>query len=61
MTNTNDFIWHLVKGRIQIGLVPDISNAVNMAPVDHVMALVAAASCVPFIGSLGNGGTLGLG
>jgi L-aminoadipate-semialdehyde dehydrogenase len=44
VTNTDDFIWRLVKGCIQLGLVPDINNTVNMVPVDHVAAAVAAAS-----------------
>lgn len=36
VTNTDDFIWRLVKGCIQLGLVPNINNTVNMVPVDHV-------------------------
>jgi L-2-aminoadipate reductase len=44
VTNTDDFIWRLVKGCIQLGLVPDINNTVNMVPVDHVAAAVGAAS-----------------
>ena len=32
-----------------------------MVPVDHVAALVAAASRAPFIGSPGNGGETGTG
>lgn len=49
VTNTDDFIWRLVKGCIQLGLVPDIINAVNMVPVDHVAALIASASRAPFL------------
>jgi L-aminoadipate-semialdehyde dehydrogenase len=44
VTNTDDFIWRLVKGCVQLGLVPDINNTVNMVPVDHVAAAVGAAS-----------------
>lgn len=43
MTNTDDFIWRMVKGCLQLGLIPDINNSVNMVPVDHV-ALLASLS-----------------
>ncbi|KAJ3415308.1 large subunit of alpha-aminoadipate reductase [Chytridiales sp. JEL 0842] len=36
VTNTDDFLWRLVKGCIQLGQVPRISNVVNMCPVDYV-------------------------
>jgi L-aminoadipate-semialdehyde dehydrogenase len=36
VTNTDDFIWRLVKGCIQLGKVPRISNVVNMCNVDYV-------------------------
>ena len=36
VTNTDDFVWRLVKGCIQLGLVPDIHNTINLSPVDHV-------------------------
>lgn len=45
VTNTDDFIWRLVKGCIQLGLAPDINNTINMVPVDHV-ALCTALSAV---------------
>jgi L-aminoadipate-semialdehyde dehydrogenase len=44
VTNTDDFIWRLVKGCIQLGLVPDINNGVNMVPVDHVALAIGAAT-----------------
>ncbi|KAK0569390.1 large subunit of alpha-aminoadipate reductase [Tilletia horrida] len=49
VTNTDDFLWRLVKGCQQLGLVPDMHNTVNMVPVDHVaritsLAAIAAAS-----------------
>lgn len=49
VTNTDDFIWRLVKGCIQVGLVPDINNSINMVPVDHVArcAVVATVSPLP--------------
>ena len=47
MTNTDDFLWRLVKGCIQLGLVPDINNTVNMVPVDHVARCCALAAVAP--------------
>lgn len=48
MTNTDDFIWRMVKGCIQLGVVPNINNTINMVPVDHVALCtsLAAVSCV---------------
>ena len=43
VTNTDDFIWRMVKGCLQLGLIPDINNHVNLTPVDHV-ALLASLS-----------------
>lgn len=43
VTNTDDFLWRLVKGSIQLGLVPDMHNTVNMTPVDHVARVVSLA------------------
>ncbi|KAJ3092157.1 large subunit of alpha-aminoadipate reductase [Quaeritorhiza haematococci] len=40
--NTDDFLWRLVKGCIQLGEVPRIANVVNMCPVDYVASAVAA-------------------
>lgn len=50
ITNTDDFIWRLVKGCIQLKLVPDISNTVNMVPVDYVAAVVAFSGISPSSG-----------
>lgn len=47
MTNTDDFIWRLVKGCIQIGFIPDIGNAVNTVPVDRVAGVTALAGILP--------------
>ncbi|KAJ3196901.1 large subunit of alpha-aminoadipate reductase [Irineochytrium annulatum] len=41
VSNTDDFLWRLVKGCIQLGKVPRISNVVNMCPVDYVADSVA--------------------
>ncbi|KAI9444302.1 alpha-aminoadipate reductase Lys1p [Lactarius indigo] len=47
VTNTDDFIWRLVKGCIQLGLVPDINNTINMVPVDHVAFCISLAAVSP--------------
>ncbi|KAL1920377.1 uncharacterized protein VTP21DRAFT_754 [Calcarisporiella thermophila] len=41
VSNTDDFIWRLVKGCVELGSVPQINNAVNMCPVDYVARCVA--------------------
>ncbi|UZJ52385.1 hypothetical protein CBS101457_001705 [Exobasidium rhododendri] len=43
VTNTDDFIWRLVKGSVQLGLAPDMHNTVNMTPVDHVARIISLA------------------
>ncbi|KAJ3106195.1 large subunit of alpha-aminoadipate reductase [Phlyctochytrium planicorne] len=45
--NTDDFLWRLVKGCIQLGKVPRIANVVNMCPVDYVANSVAAIAGSP--------------
>lgn len=37
----------MVKGCIQLGLVPDINNTVNMVPVDHVARCTSLAAIAP--------------
>lgn len=37
----------MVKGCVQLGLVPDINNTVNMVPVDHVARCTALAAIAP--------------
>lgn len=44
VTNTDDFLWRLVKGCIQLGKVPDIHNSINMVPVDHVARITAVSA-----------------
>ena len=44
VTNTDDFLFRLVKGCAQLGLVPDMHNTVNMVPVDHVARITVLAS-----------------
>ncbi|PPQ87686.1 hypothetical protein CVT25_011453 [Psilocybe cyanescens] len=47
VTNTDDFIWRMVKGCVQLGLVPDINNSINMVPVDHVARCTSLAAISP--------------
>ncbi|KIY45047.1 large subunit of L-aminoadipate-semialdehyde dehydrogenase [Fistulina hepatica ATCC 64428] len=47
VTNTDDFIWRMVKGCVQLGFVPNINNTVNMVPVDHVALCAAQAAVAP--------------
>ncbi|KAG1902355.1 uncharacterized protein F5891DRAFT_1127669 [Suillus fuscotomentosus] len=47
LTNTDDFIWRMFKGCVQLGFVPDINNTVNMVPVDHVARCTALAAVEP--------------
>ncbi|KAF8318757.1 alpha-aminoadipate reductase Lys1p [Clavulina sp. PMI_390] len=47
VTNTDDFIWRMVKGCIQLGQVPDINNTVNMVPVDSVARYSALSAITP--------------
>ncbi|KAH9939847.1 alpha-aminoadipate reductase Lys1p [Amylocystis lapponica] len=52
VTNTDDFLWRMVKGCVQLGLVPDINNTVNMVPVDHVARCTSLAALEPLPGPL---------
>ncbi|KAJ3101512.1 large subunit of alpha-aminoadipate reductase [Phlyctochytrium bullatum] len=45
--NTDDFLWRLVKGCIQLGKVPRVANVINMCPVDYVANAVATISGSP--------------
>ena len=44
VTNTDDFIWRLIKGCIELGQVPNINNAVNLCPVDYVAQCVVSVA-----------------
>src|SRR5882762_1340351 len=37
----------MVKGCVQLGLVPDINNTINMVPVDHVAKCTSLAAIAP--------------
>ncbi|KAH3663554.1 hypothetical protein OGAPHI_004955 [Ogataea philodendri] len=45
--NTDDFLLRMLKGCVEIGEYPDISNSVNTVPVDHVARVVVAAALHP--------------
>lgn len=45
--NTDDFLIRMIKGCVQLGVIPDIYNSVNMVPVDHVARVVVATSFHP--------------
>jgi len=47
VTNTDDFIWRMVKGCVQLGLTPNMNNTVNMVPVDHVALATTMAAVLP--------------
>ena len=44
VTNTDDFLFRLVKGSAQLGLIPDMDNTINMVPVDHVARVTTLAA-----------------
>lgn len=45
--NTDDFLLRMVKGSAELGSYPDITNRVNMVPVDHVARVVVASALNP--------------
>ncbi|KAI9772817.1 MAG: large subunit of alpha-aminoadipate reductase [Candelina submexicana] len=52
VTNTDDFLIRMIKGCVQLSKRPDISNTVNMVPVDHVAHAVVASAFFPSNSSL---------
>lgn len=44
VTNVDDFLIRMLKGCIQLSAQPDISNTINMCPVDFVARLIVAAA-----------------
>ncbi|CAO3670007.1 unnamed protein product [Umbelopsis vinacea] len=42
VTNTDDFVWRLMKGCTELGYIPSMSNLINCCSVDYVAASVAA-------------------
>ena len=47
VTNADDFLIRMLKGCIQLSAQPDISNTINMCPVDFVARLIVAAATHP--------------
>lgn len=45
--NTDDFLLRCLKSAVQLGKIADISNTVNMVPVDHVAQVVVATALNP--------------
>ncbi|KAK6198711.1 alpha-aminoadipate reductase [Scheffersomyces amazonensis] len=46
-SNTDDFLLRMLKGSAELGLYPDITNNVNMVPVEHVARVVVATAFHP--------------
>lgn len=46
-SNTDDFLLRMLKGCAELGAFPDITNNVNMTPVDHVARVVVATALHP--------------
>lgn len=45
--NTDDFLARMMKGCVQLGVIPNIHNTINMVPVDHVARVVVASAFHP--------------
>lgn len=46
-SNTDDFLLRFLKGCAELGSYPDITNNINMVPVDHVARVVVATALHP--------------
>lgn len=46
-SNTDDFLVRFLKGCAELGRYPDITNNINMVPVDHVARVVVATALHP--------------
>ena len=44
VANTDDFMHRIIKGCLELGLVPDIDTEVDMTPVDFVSSAIVALS-----------------
>ncbi|KAI9098595.1 hypothetical protein DFS34DRAFT_78758 [Phlyctochytrium arcticum] len=53
VANTDDFLWRLVKGCLQLGKIPRIANVVNMCPVNYVAGCIAEIAASPSAWPLG--------
>ena len=45
--NTDDFLLRMLKGCVEVGSYPEITNPVNTVPVDHVARVVVASALHP--------------
>ncbi len=45
--NTQDLVWNLIKGSIQLGAAPEQDNLMDVAPVDSVPAAIVRLSLSP--------------
>ena len=45
--NTDDFLLRMLKGCVEVGSYPEITNTVNTVPVDHVARVVVASALHP--------------
>ncbi|KAI5955662.1 LYS2 [Candida jiufengensis] len=46
-SNTDDFLLRMLKGTTELGYYPNITNNVNMVPVDHVARVVTSTALNP--------------
>lgn len=46
-SNTDDFLLRMLKGCVETGAYPEITNTVNTVPVDHVARVVVASALHP--------------
>ncbi|KAG0680792.1 putative secondary metabolism biosynthetic enzyme [Pichia californica] len=46
-SNTDDFLLRMLKGCVEVGSYPEITNTVNTVPVDHVARVVVASALHP--------------
>ena len=44
VSNTDDFLVRMLKGCVQVGARPDVTNTINMVPVTHVAQKVLGAA-----------------
>lgn len=44
VTNTDDFIWRLLKGCVELGFIPSMANIVNLCSVDYVASVVSSVA-----------------
>jgi thioester reductase-like protein len=42
--NTQDLVWNLIKGSIQLGAAPEYDSTLDVAPVDYVAAAIVRLS-----------------